>query len=81
MSSAKANSHNLGSPPELMTREEAATYLRVSIPLLERDAQERHLSIPMIRIGRRCLYPRRAVEEWLEAQRIGVRKVEERGLL
>lgn len=57
-----------GESPELLTRTEAARLLRISVPMLERDAQDNRLRIPLIRIGRRCLYPRQALQAWLEAR-------------
>lgn len=54
--------------PRLLSTREAAALLGVSEALLRLDRRTRHIGLPYLRIGRRVLYDRAALEAWLEAQ-------------
>jgi excisionase family DNA binding protein len=53
---------------ELLTIEEVADRLRVSVPTVRWLRQEGRFA-PAIRVGRRVVWDARDVEAWLEAQR------------
>ena len=49
----------------LLTVPEACEFLRISRNTLYRRVEER--AIPHVRLGRKILFPRHALEQWLEA--------------
>src|SRR5579862_8374274 len=57
-------------PPDLMSRPEAARFLGVSTAHLAVDVVTHRHSFPFYRIGRRCLYSRRALTAYLAAHEV-----------
>jgi excisionase family DNA binding protein len=53
---------------ELLTIEEVAERLRVSVPTVRWLRQERRF-MPAIKVGRRLMWDARDVDAWLKAQR------------
>ena len=50
-----------------MTRQEAAEYLRVSVQLLAEDVCTKRYKVPFTKIGRRCIYSRDQLDQWMRA--------------
>lgn len=53
--------------PDLATRQEAAAYMRVSVPTLARWAMENE-GPPFVRLGRSVRYPRAGLLKWVESR-------------
>lgn len=56
------------SPPELLTREQAAEYLGVKPQTLAVWATTHRYDLPMIRVGSRVRYRRADLDKWLESR-------------
>lgn len=52
-------------PPNRMTRAQAADYLGLSEATLAADAVTRRHRIPFAKVGRRCIYTRELLDQWL----------------
>ena len=52
----------------LLTRDEAARYCRVSLRTFDRQVAS---EVPRVRIGYRCLYERKDIDQWLERHKVG----------
>jgi hypothetical protein len=57
--------------PDKMNREEAARYLGVSMSLLAQDIITRRHKFPHVKIGRRVIYLRSALDRFLAAHTVG----------
>lgn len=53
--------------PDLATRQEAAAYMRVSVPTLARWAMDKE-GPPFVRLGRSVRYPRAGLLKWVASQ-------------
>ena len=60
-------------PAKLLTLAEAAQFLRLNPRTLEAWARGPYPRVPVIRLGRKVLFDRAALEEWLGTQTIKVR--------
>lgn len=67
-SNLPAPSSPSGFPPNLMTTEECAEMLRCSPRTLEVDRCRRRWRVPYLHCGRKVVYDRSAVLQWLAAQ-------------
>lgn len=56
------------SPPELLTREQAAEYLGMKPQTLAVWATTHRYDLPMIRVGSRVRYRRSDLDKWLESR-------------
>ena len=56
-------------PPLRMSRKQAAAYLGVAVTSLASDVTRPSLRVPFIRLGRRAIYERAALDAWLAAKR------------
>jgi hypothetical protein len=54
-----------------MSRKEAAQYLGVAVGSLDVDACRGNWGIPRLRIGRRVVYEKTALDRWLAERRAG----------
>ena len=52
----------------ILTRQQAADYLNVGLTLLDRIIHRRDNPIPHIRVGKRVVIPRDALEAWISAE-------------
>ncbi len=52
----------------LLTRNEAAGYCRISLRTFDWQVAEK---VPRVRIGCRCLYDRKDIDQWLERHKVG----------
>ena len=52
----------------LLTRDEAARYCRVSLRTFDRQVAS---EVPRVRIGCRCLYDKKDIDQWLERHKVG----------
>lgn len=50
------------------TREQAAKYLNISLPILDGFLHRHANPLPSIRAGRKYVIPRAGLEEWLTAE-------------
>ena len=66
-------------PKRLMTTEEAAEFLGVSVGMLERDRSVGLRRVPCVRIGRAVRYDRRVLEERIADGEFAIPKSEKRG--
>ena len=57
---------------ENLSRREAAAYLGVSVSFLASDIVTKRHCIPYVKIGRRALYPRRLLDEYVRTRTVNV---------
>ncbi len=56
-------------PKRYLRAKEAASYLGISVSVLNKDRGTQLIGIPFTRIGRTILYDKEVLDSWLEGQR------------